>query len=395
MKEIVLGLVSLATLSAGLGAKQRDVTYFSTIKPMVESKCLPCHSKAVGYAPFDFSTYEGVTSRIELIRNQVLAKNMPPVWAHSDYGQFAQVEQVTDEEAVHLQEWIRLKMPKGEPQSQGSFEITRPIIDPVKTVRFAKGSTTRVEGVPYWSVLSQDLPAKGGRFDSFWLKADNPRVIRNVTLAIVPKGMKVPSETVGSMDLPAKYLVGTWAIGYPTWALPIGISRSYPPNSKLVVQVHYRPTGKPENAGFQVSMMSSGQVVTKEPSWITLEKKDLEIPAGKSIVTELTYTLTKDMKVLSLLPEARFYAARIELLYTPKDGKSKTLYDNMRWDPYWIGNYTFTKPVTLPKGGTLTARFHFDNDEFCRINEGKKPKPVKTGPTASDEICRFHLLVGS
>jgi hypothetical protein len=393
MKEIAIGLVSVGILGSGLTSKQEVPTYHQTIAPLIRQKCLPCHSKATEYAPFDLSTYEGVRSRIELIRNQVLAKNMPPVWSHSDFGRFGWMDQVTDEEAVQLQEWIRLKMPKGEPLSPAIYTITRPFKDPINTLRFANGSTTRREGVPYWSVFSQDLPATGGSFDSFSLGADNPRVVRNATIAIVPKGMKVPSETIGSMDLPAKYLVGTWAIGYPTWTLPKGTYRSYPPNSKLVVQVHYRPTGKPENAGFYVSMKRPSQAVNKEPNWITMEKKDLEIPAGKSIVTVLTYPLTKDMKVLSILPEARFYAARIELQYTPKDGKPKTLFNNMRWDPYWIGNYMFSKPVSLPKGGILTARFYFDNDEFCRINEGKKPKPVKTGPTASDEICRFHLLV--
>jgi hypothetical protein len=249
------------------------------------------------------------------------------------------------------------------------------------------------EGLPYWSVVTADLPQKGGSIKDLSLVPKNPRVIRYVTFAIVPRSTKLPEKAVGTLNLPANALLGTWAPGYNGVAYPTSMSRKYAPNSKLVAMVHYRPTGKPEDASFKVEIYNSFVAPTNEPIWITLEKKDIEIPAGKSIVTELTYPVTKDIKVISLLPEGRFYAARIQLQYTPKTGTTKTLFDNMRWDPYWVGNYMFDKPISLAKGGTLTAKFFYDNDEFCRINEGKKPKPVKAGPLASDEVCRMHILL--
>ncbi len=393
MKEIVIGLVSVGILGSGLTPNQEVPTYNQTIAPLIREKCLPCHSNSKGYAPFDFSTYESVTSRIELIRNQVLAQNMPPVWAHSDFGRLATVEQFSDDEAVQLQEWIRLKMPKGPIKASTVLQDKKAKTRTVEQYVFATAQKVKAEGVPYWTVQTKDLNESGGQIDSFWLEPKNPRVVRYAVLAIVPKEMKLPAETVGSINLPAKYIVGVWAPGHSLWQLPNGLSIKFGPNSKLVVQTHLRPTGKAEAAEFKVFLKKPTQANSKSPNWISLEKEEFTIPAGKSEVVEMTYPVNQDVSVISIFPEARFYAGRVQLLYTSKEGASKTVYDNMRWDPYWVGNYMFPKPVILPKGGTLNAKFYYNNDEFCRVNEGKKPKAIKNGPTASDEICRIHLLV--
>lgn len=402
MKEIVLGLGAMAVAATGLTPQKADVTYTETIRPVIAAKCLPCHSKATNIGPFDFSTYDGVASRIELIRTQVLSRNMPPIWAHSDYGKFSNIEHFSVQEAIQLQDWIRLKMPIGPPinekrsderttvKSKHSEALTKPDL----TLSLAKNVKVHAESVPYWSVFTVDLPSKGGRIELLKVIPSNPRVLRNATIAIVPKSRQLPSQTFGSMDLPAESLIGTWAPGYRGLGLPKGMSRTYDPDSKLVVQVHYRPTGKAEDGSFRVEVFNTKTGPTTQPSWITIEKSDVLVPAGKSETIELKWPVKKDLLILSVLPEARFYASRVELTYTSREGKTSTVYNNMRWDPYWIGNFMFMKPVSLAKGGTLAAKFYYNNDEFCQINDGKKPKAVHAGPSASDEVCRMHLLVG-
>ena len=394
MKEIVIGLVSVSILGSGLGSHQEEITYHQTIAPLIQEKCLPCHSKGTGYAPFDLSTYDGVKSRIELIRTQVLAKNMPPIWSHSAFGEFSYLKQFSDQEAVQLQKWIQQKMPLGKKADLGITKQLKSDFSNPLAFDFAKGSSVKAEGLPYWSVLSMELNPKGGSFESFSIDPSNPRVIRYATLAIVPKDMKLPTTTNGSMDLDAKYLVGVWAPGYWSWNLPKGLSYQYGPNSKLVVQAHYRPAGKPENAAFRVSLSQSKRPTTKSPVWISMQDKDVFIPSGKSRVIEISRPVDRDLSLISILPEARFYAGQIQLFYTSKEGKTMTVFDVVRWDPYWGGNYMFPKPVVLEKGGTLKALFHYNNDRYCRINEGKNLKDIHAGPTASDEVCRMHLLVG-
>ena len=391
MKVLVFATLSLAAVGLQNGPKPSPVTYYKDIAPIIASKCLPCHSKDMNIAPFDFSTYESVTSKVELIRTQLLAKSMPPIWATSDFGDFSHIHSVTDDEAVVFQQWIQHKMPEGQFEKHERplwHNAPRLFIE----LKLGKGKMVKPEGLPYWSVSSVDLPAKGGHFEGFTVIPDNTRVVRSATLAIVPKSMVVPAETNGSMDLPSQYLVGVWAPGYFEWNLKGTLWRKYPADSKLVVQVQYRPTGKAERAGIVVDLLNSTLKKGTEPTWMTMENKEFVIPAGKSNTVEIKSTIMADRTLISIVPEARYYASRVELIYTPKAGEPKTLFKTMRWDPNWVGNYMFAQPVVLAKGGTLTAKFFYNNDEYCQINEGKKPKPVKDGAGVSDEICRMHLL---
>lgn len=380
-------------LMCGMAAESTpgDVTYGNTIEPMVQSKCLPCHGKTHA-APFDFSTYEGVTSRIELIRTQLLSKSMPPVWTHSDFGSWAAIEPLTDREALDFQIWTQKGMPKGKVKPFRETPSAREKAD--STLTLPGKAKVRAEGVPYWQVHSIALPKNGGGFDRFELIPNNPRALRSATLAIVPATMSLPKETAGSMDIDGMYLVGVWAPGYRTWSLPKGLVRPYPANSKLIVQAHYRPTGKQEDAGFSIRLFRSKATKPSAPRWISLEKKPLYIDAGEALAIDLTYVVPRDLDLISILPEARFYAGKIELLSVAPGQKPKVVFEDQRWDPYWIGNFSPAKPIKLTKGSTLIARFHYNNDENCRINQNRPLLPVKGGPTAGDEVCRMHLLVG-
>lgn len=376
----------------GLGGPQQktEVTYSEHIAPIFEKKCLSCHNQSKT-APFDFSTYESVKSKIELIRTQVLSKNMPPVWTHSEYAALSEIDQVTDEEGVLLQKWIQTGMPKG-----GDWKPTRPWIvnrGPSLTLQYRSQIQLKSEGIPYWKVYTLPLPIKGGEFNSFDLVPSSPLASRYALVAIVPKAMKVPTETFGSLDLPAQYLVGVWAPGYQKWSLPPDLTRKIPANSKLVVQMHQRPTGKAESSNFKFNFYKIGNLGKKQPQWITAEKKGFVIGARKSEVYELKIPVKRNLSILSILPEARFYAGRVELVYSRPNSKDKTVFDCMRWDPYWLGNYSPYEPIKLAAGGTLTAKFYYNNDENCRMNDGRKIVDIKEGPTASDEVCRMHLLV--
>lgn len=392
MKGYVFFAASAIGMVGGMSATggQTEVTYGNRIRLIVRDKCLECH-RAKGSAPFDFSTYEGVKAKAELIRTQVLSHNMPPIWVHSDYGKLAVVSPVDDREAIDLQVWIGKGMPRGAVSSDSDRPSN---LRGSKVLTIKPKSKLRTEGPPYWLVQTIELPRQGGEFNGFQILPSTPRASASALVAIVPKSMKMPRETAGSLDLSAKYLVGAWAPGYRPWALPAGMTYKYPPNSKLVVQTLHKPTGKPENLEFQVELIGTQLKKSSSPRWISVEKKPLVIPAGKSPSFDLDVPIEKDIDLISILPEARFYAGKVELLYRDVAGNQKTVFENIRWDPFWVGNNMFEKPLRLAKGGRLTARFYYNNDDKCRMNEGKVIHDIKNGPTASDELCRLHLLVG-
>jgi hypothetical protein len=158
------------------------------------------------------------------------------------------------------------------------------------------------------------------------------------------------------------------------------------------VRVHYKPTGKPEPAEIRLRFRS-GAPTDLAVQWVTKEVKNLLIPADSSPDIQLEYVAPQSMRLANILPEARFFASRVQVVADFPDGASKVVYDNYRWSPFLQGNNQIRKPILLPAGTKLRSIFSYVNDEYCQINENKKPEPVSSGPGPFDEMCRMHLLL--
>src|SRR5690349_4891100 len=59
-----------------------SVTYWQTVKPIFDAKCVTCHQQG-GIAPFLLDNYADAFERHELIRDAVTSRLMPP-WLAAD-----------------------------------------------------------------------------------------------------------------------------------------------------------------------------------------------------------------------------------------------------------------------------------------------------------------------
>lgn len=370
--------------------KRQDITFNQSIKPMLNQNCMPCHS-ANGSGPFPLETYEQVKNRSELVRFQVLARLMPPVFTSSEYGQFSTGHTLSDQQIRDFQSWIQSGLPRG--FEEGSLPTNQTPQLPGNSLK-VNAPQVREEGVKYWMAIPISIPNEMTNIAGFEIKPDSPKAVRSVTLAIrSPKQFEAPIETFGSLDLPADQLVGTWAPGYRPLRFPEGIAKTLKPGDQLVAQVLYSPTGKPESGGFELKLIEPDSTTNKAVLNKTLKKDTFQIKAGDSPEFRLETVLEKDQTLISLLPEARFYASQIKLIATPPQGKAFTLFKTLYWDPYWIGNYQFQTPISLKRGTKLTAIFNYANDDKCAMNENRPPQLVTSGNKIDQELCRMHLFL--
>lgn len=358
---------------------------------------MPCHTPD-GVAPFPLETYEQVKNRSELVRFQSIAKTMPPTTATSDQGVFAHNAPLTDEEIITIQNWVRDGLPEGPTQFNAKsllYEMEWAIGQPDLILKPTNPPQIQLEGPQYWQVFAIPLPDKPINLQAFDFIPVSKKSVRSATLALAPAGYKPPAEpqlTNGSMDIPGDNLIGVWAPGYPNWSLPQGQTRTLPPNGTLLVQVQYQPLGKPDSADFQLGLKAAPQA-GKQGDWITLGQEEFKIPAGHSPTYTFTHTLDQPAKVSTIIPEARFYAAKMKVTATLPDGTQRTLFDTLQWDIYWAGNFQLTPQVSLPKGTVLTAEMSYSNDDKCVMNEGQEPKDIFSGPGIDQEVCRMHILL--
>jgi Tfp pilus assembly protein PilF len=166
------------------------------------------------------------------------------------------------------------------------------------------------------------------------------------------------------------------------------------PGTDLVVQMHMRPTGKPEQVRASVGFHFTDVPPTRFPVKLVLRSTDIDIPAGESNYEfEQRYTLPTDVELLGMIPHAHYLGRRLDALAVMPDGATDVLLRISAWDFNWQGDYRFAQPVPLPKGTTIVQRFSYDNSAANIRNPHSPPQRVQYGLQSVDEMGELWLQV--
>jgi hypothetical protein len=392
------GWISALSLSALLGGwalpGREPPTWEKDVAPIIQARCSQCHTKG-GHGPFALETYRDVKRRAALVREELLKRTMPPCISTSDFGEFCTSTPLTDEQLVMFQEWFRADEPMGAsdptPPNQnlgfrlGAPDMTlTPIVEP----------DVPTEGNGLWrAVLIDPKNTKPLHIRAFDVVPRSPLIIQHVLLAVAAPGLKESAwPTNGTLDAKASRLIGSWAPGYRAWRLPDGVSMTIQPGEKLIAQILVVPAGRPLSAQIDVGLYLSHTSNDREPRWIDLEKRDFDVPAYQEVTMTTSAVLDRDVEVLSVVPEARFYCYLMNVYRVNGDDR-RLLFRSNKWTPYWTGAFVFEKPVPMKAGMKIESNFTFENEEHTAINEGRVPRDVHSGPEINEEVCRTHILV--
>jgi tetratricopeptide (TPR) repeat protein len=162
--------------------------------------------------------------------------------------------------------------------------------------------------------------------------------------------------------------------------------------SDLVIEMHLRPTGKPEQLQSEVGFYFTDQAPSKTPLKIWLNSYAMDIPPGKKdFVLEQSYRLPADADVLAVLPHAHYLGKQLQARVTLPDGTKKWLIDIKEWDFNWQGDYRYAHPLFLPEGTIIEMRYTYDNSADNPRNQRQPPQRVRYGLQSSDEMGELWL----
>ena len=91
------------------------LTWTREISRIVRKNCAGCHREG-GAAPMSLATYEETRPWAVAIREEVLARRMPPWPAVQGYGNFKHELALSGQEISNLANWVEGGAPEGEPQ---------------------------------------------------------------------------------------------------------------------------------------------------------------------------------------------------------------------------------------------------------------------------------------
>ena len=403
LRAIVLGMLAVPLLPAA------TVTFNHDIAPIVYRNCSGCHRPGES-APFPLLSYEDVKRRAAQIATVTKRRYMPPWLPEPGHGEFAEERRLTDSEIQAIEDWAKGGAPLGEgrtppaPKFKDEWQMGTPDL----ILRVSQPYQLGPDGSEiFWNFILP-VPITTTR----WVKAieirpGDAKAFHHANV-VIDRGRtsrrqeRTPGAGFPGMDLnveedtydPDGHFL-SWKPGSEPVVEPDGMAWRADPGMDLILNVHLRPTGKPETISPMIGLYFTGQPQKKFPMLIQLEPDQmLDIPAGdKDFLVSDDIKVPMDVQVLAIYPHAHYLGKLMEGYATLPDGTRKWLIRIPDWDLNWQGVFRLKEPLLLPKGTVVSMRYHYDNSSDNVRNPHSPPRTVRGGPTSVDEMGHLWLQV--
>jgi hypothetical protein len=169
MKRLLL-LLAVCGAALGHDVITTAITWDREISRLVYTHCASCHHP--GGMAFSLMTYREARPWAEAIKEEILARRMPPWGAVKGFGDFRNDQALTPEEMEIVTSWADGGVPEGEDKDLGPppklAEITPPA--PSKNDFVVEGEATLTKSLSVGGLFPQSMPDKG----SFQITATLP-----------------------------------------------------------------------------------------------------------------------------------------------------------------------------------------------------------------------------
>lgn len=382
-------------------------TWSGEIADLVHRRCSVCHRPGEA-GPFSLLTYADLKKRARQVAIVTADRFMPP-WLPSPEGpRFRDDRSLTPEEIELFQRWARAGAPLGDPERVPpvpSFPEGWQLGTPDLVVRLPEPFPLPAEGRDVYRNFVLPRPAAGTHYvRAVEWRPDDRFVVHHAVLFADRTGGALPLDledelpgfsgmSPGPAQVPDGIFVG-WAPGKVAHPAPAGAAWRLDERTDLVMQLHMRPTGKPEPVNVTLGFFYADAPPERHPVGIRLLSYDIDLPAGADDVHVTdSYRLPVDLDVLGVYPHAHYLGKHLRGSATLPDGSEQLLFDIPRWDFNWQDEYTYETPVHLPAGSVLRMDYSFDNTSENPLNPNQPPKRVTYGEQSSDEMAELLLLV--
>ncbi len=188
--------------------------------------------------------------------------------------------------------------------------------------------------------------------------------------------------------------LGNWTPGTTPQRLPPGTGRLLPAGSDLVLQVHYHPSGKPEQDRPRVGLYFAPPDASELVGEIAIGDMRLKIPARcKGHVHRASYVLPVDTRLLDVYPHMHLLGNAIRASAHLPDGSRQDLIHITNWDYAWQPRYVFRQPLELPRGTRIELECVYDNSADNPFVRDSKPRNVYWGEGSDDEMGLVYFQV--
>ncbi len=410
-RKFVGAIATVLAISAGAGAQspspaQRLAPTFSKdVAPILFARCAGCH-RTDGAAPFPLLTYDDARQHASQIAAVTANRYMPPWKPEPGVADFVGERRLTDSEIRVLHDWSVTGAAAGDPALLPALPRFTPgwqLGQPDLVVTLPE-YTLRGDGLDVFRNFVVTIPGTGARFvRGLEFRASNSAVHHaNIRVDATLASRKLDDADpepgyegliLNSAEYPDGYFLG-WTPGQIAPFLPKGFAWQVTGGTDFVVQLHMRPTGKPERIQPSIGLFFTDEAPAKKPAMLRLGRQNIDIPVGDADYHSIdSYTLQVDAEVQAIQPHSHYRARNLKAWAVLPDQTTRPLITIPQWDFSWQDTYRYAAPFWLPAGTTIFTEYVFDNSTGNPRNPESPPKRALWGSRSSDEMGDVWIQV--
>jgi len=401
---------SMRTVHAASKGASTDVTW-RQVAPIVYANCTSCHHEG-GSGPFPLMTYEQVKRRGGLVETAMTSRYMPPWLLAPGPVHFAGDRRLSERDVAVIRAWVHAGMPEGDgpvpepPVYKSEWQLGTPDL----VLEMPQAMEVPASGTDLFENFALPLPIDGTKWvRAMEIKPGSPQVTHHANVIIdrtasvrrthpsdwqrgIP-GMDLLVDSGDRFDPDSHFLF--WKPDSTALVEAEGMPWRLDPGNDLVLNMHLKPTGKPESVRAKIGLYFTDKPASAQPMLLQLENDAaIDIPAGdKDFVIEDFLKLPVAVEVLGIYPHAHYLGKRMEGWVTLPTGERRELFLIKDWDIDRQSVYRLAEPLALPKGSVVHMRYHYDNSAENARNPNSPPLRVRAGNRSADEMGHLWLQV--
>ena len=402
-----------AASSHPAAASSAPVTWSTDVAPILYKNCTTCHHPG-GSGPFDLLTYQDATRWAAQITTVTQSRFMPPWLPEPGYGDFQDVRRLSDHDIATIARWVKDGMPAGDlaaAMSAPKYNSTWQHGTPDLILTLQRPFTLAASGTDVFRDFVFPYPLKQSHYiAAMEIRPGNPRVVHHSNMLIdrtasfrrahptdwqdgVP-GMEVADVDAGTTFDPAGHFL-FWKPDTPVVVEPDGMPWRLDPGNDLILNMHLKPSGRPETISVQIGLYFTDKPPTKQPMLVELSNDSaLNIPAGDAnFPVDDSLRLPVDVQLLGVYPHAHYIGRRMEAWAILPNQEKKWLIVIPKWDIDRQAVYTYKNPIFLPAGTIVHMHYIYDNSANNEHNPHSPPIRVRAGNRSEDEMAHLTLQV--
>ncbi len=398
---------------------QATPTFNKEVVRIMQTSCQSCHHPG-DIAPFSLMSYKEARPWAAAIREQVLMKKMPPWKPQAGCGDFLDERGLTQDEINTIVAWVDGGAAEGaaaDAPAPIQFPDTWPRGEP-DFVADMNVDYTPPQGKDTYRCFS--VPASSLRGDRFIQGLDvrpgNRKIVHHVIAYADPGGKSVAldekdpgpgyscfggpgfSISLGTADILAgkAIMLGGWAPGSRGYFAPegVGIKMAGAAADRVVLQVHYHPTGEAEADRTSAGFYFAKKPVSKSLLLLPLVNQSFTIPAGAKnheVTASFDVPSLLTGKLVGVTPHMHLLGKQIKVEMTPPGGQPQCLVNIPSWDFNWQGAYLYKNSIAATAGSRIKLTCVYDNSTDNPYQPNNPPKPVRWGEETTDEMALAFL----